>query len=304
MPSPRSPESPPTSRSSTAAAVRARVAATCKSRSSTSPAPTVSSKDEDKPKFKGGEFVYVPTVIAPITMSYNLPGVDKLQLSPTSIAAIFQLEDHEVERSDHRRRQPRRHPARHRHRRRRRADGSGTTENFSKFLERVRRRRRRWHLEAGWSVPELEWPDGTQAGDGNSGVAQIVSSTEGAIGYVDLSDAKANNLTFASVKNKAGKYIEPTLEAHDCRCRERQDQRRPDLLPRLGRRRRGVPDRGADVDHRLHQAGRRGQGRGHSRVPHLPADRCSDTRSVDIDYAPLPAALQAKALDNIAKIGG
>ena len=60
---------------------------------------------------------------------------------------------------------------------------------------------------------ELEWPDGTQAGDGNSGVAQIVTSTEGAIGYVDLSDAKANNLTFASVKNKAGKYIEPTLEA-------------------------------------------------------------------------------------------
>ena len=39
-------------------------------------------KAEDVPKFKGGEFVYVPTVIAPITMSYNLPGVDKLQLSP------------------------------------------------------------------------------------------------------------------------------------------------------------------------------------------------------------------------------
>ena len=38
------------------------------------------------------------------------------------------------------------------------------------------------------------------------------SSTEGAIGYVDLSDAKANNLTFASVKNKAGNYVEPTLE--------------------------------------------------------------------------------------------
>ena len=60
---------------------------------------------------------------------------------------------------------------------------------------------------------ELEWPAGTQAGDGNSGVAQIVSSTEGAIGYVDLSDAIANALTFAKVQNKAGNFIEPTLEA-------------------------------------------------------------------------------------------
>ena len=48
---------------------------------------------------------------------------------------------------------------------------------------------------------------------GNGGVAQIVSSTPGAIGYVDLSDAKAADLQFASVKNKAGKFVEPTLEA-------------------------------------------------------------------------------------------
>ena len=86
------------------------------------------------PKYKGGEFVYVPTVIAPITMSYNLPGVDKLQLSPATISAIFQLEitkwndpliaadnpgvtlpDTDIVVA-------------------RRADGSGTTENFSKFL--------------------------------------------------------------------------------------------------------------------------------------------------------------------------
>ena len=49
-------------------------------------------KDADLPKYKGGEFVYVPTVIAPITLSYNLPGVDKLQLSAATVSAIFQLE--------------------------------------------------------------------------------------------------------------------------------------------------------------------------------------------------------------------
>ena len=51
------------------------------------------------------------------------------------------------------------------------------------------------------------------AAQGNSGVAQIVKDTPGAIGYVDLSDAKASGLTFASVQNKAGKFVEPTLEA-------------------------------------------------------------------------------------------
>jgi phosphate transport system substrate-binding protein len=37
-----------------------------------------------------GSFLYVPTVAAPITISYNLSGVDKLQLSADTIAKIFQ----------------------------------------------------------------------------------------------------------------------------------------------------------------------------------------------------------------------
>ena len=169
-------------------------------------------KDADKAGYKGGDFVYVPTVIAPITMSYNLPSVPKLQLSATSISAIFQrtitkwndplivadnpgvtLPSTDIVVA-------------------RRADGSGTTENFTKFLNAAAGPDAGgdWKLASG---SEVTWPDGTQAGDGNSGVAQIVSSTEGAIGYVDLSDAKAAKLTFALVKNKAGKYIEPTLEA-------------------------------------------------------------------------------------------
>ncbi|MEO6126444.1 MAG: phosphate ABC transporter substrate-binding protein PstS [Ilumatobacteraceae bacterium] len=169
-------------------------------------------KDEDIAKFTGGEFVYVPTVLAPITMSYNLPGVDELRLAPATISAIFQLEitnwndpliaadnpdatlpDTTIVVA-------------------RRADGSGTTDNFSKFLNAAA------GTDAGgtWALgtgSELEWPEGTQAGDGNSGVAQIVTSTEGAIGYVDLSDANANGLTVAAVQNKAGNFVLPTLEA-------------------------------------------------------------------------------------------
>lgn len=52
-----------------------------------------------------------------------------------------------------------------------------------------------------------------QGGNGNHGVAQIVTTTKGAIGYVDLPDAKASNLKFAAIKNLGGKYIVPSTES-------------------------------------------------------------------------------------------
>jgi phosphate transport system substrate-binding protein len=164
----------------------------------------------DVSKYKG-PFLYFPTMAAPITVSYNLSGVDKLQLSPTTIAKIF---DREIKTWDD--------PAivaenaaikdklkgnivvAHR------SDSSGTTQNFTLFLDKsvgsggsgV------WKLKSGSTV---EWPADTQAGNGNPGVTQIVKATNGAIGYVDLSDAKASGLKFASIMNKAGKYVDPTL---------------------------------------------------------------------------------------------
>ena len=57
----------------------------------------------------------------------------------------------------------------------------------------------------------MAWPK-AQAGKGNAGVAQIVKDTAGAIGYVDLSDAKATGLVTAMIKNKDGKFVAPTLE--------------------------------------------------------------------------------------------
>jgi len=48
-------------------------------------------KDEDIPTFKGGTFYYFPTVAAPITVSYNLPGVDELDLSPETLAGLLRV---------------------------------------------------------------------------------------------------------------------------------------------------------------------------------------------------------------------
>ena len=66
-----------------------------------------------------------------------------------------------------------------------------------------------WKLDSGSTV---NWPTDTQAGNGNSGVAQIIKSTNGAIGYVDYSDAKATGLKWAKVKNKAGKFVDASLD--------------------------------------------------------------------------------------------
>jgi phosphate transport system substrate-binding protein len=164
-------------------------------------------KDEDKPKYKGGEFLYFPTVAAPITVSYNAD-IDELKLSADTIAKIFQGQitnwnDPAIAADNSGTTMPNKPIVVAR-----RSDGSGTTENFTKFL--VAAAPTTWTLKSGSTV---EWPANTQAAQGNAGVATLVKQTDGAIGYVDYSDAKATGLKFAHVENASGKFVEPTLEA-------------------------------------------------------------------------------------------
>ena len=70
-----------------------------------------------------------------------------------------------------------------------------------------------------------------QAGQGNAGVAQAVSSTDGAIGYVDFSDAKAANLKFASVKNSRRRVHRPEPRERGRGGCRREDRDRPDVQP-------------------------------------------------------------------------
>jgi phosphate transport system substrate-binding protein len=168
-------------------------------------------KDADKPTYKGGDFLYFPTVVAPIDVVYNAPGVDKLNLSPTLIAKIFQLEitkwnDPAIAAENAGAKLPDQSiVVAHR------SDGSGTTENFTKFLDASvgSKGDGTWKLKSGSTV---EWATGTQAAEGNGGLAKLVKDTVGAISYVDYSDAKAAGLKSAAVKNQAGQYIAPSLE--------------------------------------------------------------------------------------------
>ncbi len=59
---------------------------------------------------------------------------------------------------------------------------------------------------------DVQWPTGTGA-KGNAGVAGAVQQTAGAVGYVEQAYALQHNFTFASVKNKSGNFIAPSLES-------------------------------------------------------------------------------------------
>ena len=161
--------------------------------------------DKEASNFSGKTVLYFPVVIGPITMSYNLSGVSNLKLDAPVIAGIFSgkiktWNDPAIKALNSGASLPGTAITIAV-----RSDSSGTTANFSKFL-----------VEAGgsaWTLgtsSTINWPKTAQAGNGNGGVAQIVKSTPGAIGYVDYADAKASGLTFASVKNKDGAYIAPS----------------------------------------------------------------------------------------------
>jgi phosphate transport system substrate-binding protein len=160
------------------------------------------------PAPKGGLFDYIPIVAAPITVSYNLSSVKGLQLSADTIAKIFSRQiktwDDPAIKADNPKATLPSTAITVAHR----SDGSGTTQEFTQYLTMASPTV--WTLGAGSTVP---WPADTQAGNGNAGVANIVKSTDGAVGYVDFSDARAASLTFASVKNSAGKVIAPSVAA-------------------------------------------------------------------------------------------
>jgi phosphate transport system substrate-binding protein len=88
-----------------------------------------------------------------------------------------------------------------------RSDGSGTTFLFTSYLSL---KAPHWQSEVGAS-DSVQWPTGL-GGKGNDGVAAFVKQTPGAIGYVEYAYAKQNNLTYALLQNKAGKFVSPTAE--------------------------------------------------------------------------------------------
>jgi phosphate transport system substrate-binding protein len=154
--------------------------------------------------FKGKTVLYFPVLLGPITVSYNLSGVSNLKLTPAVIAQIFSGKITNWDNSAIAALNPGVKLPSQTITTAVRSDSSGTTQNFTLYLQTA--------APTDWSLGSdstIKWPAAARAGAGNGGVAQIIKSTPGAIGYVDYTDAKAAGLT--SVKNKDGQYVAPSV---------------------------------------------------------------------------------------------
>jgi len=89
-----------------------------------------------------------------------------------------------------------------------RADGSGTTFNFTNSLSKVSPE---WQKDLGFGTT-VAWPSGTIGGKGNEGVAAFVTQLRNSIGYVEYAYALQNKMTYAILQNSAGKFVSPDAD--------------------------------------------------------------------------------------------
>ena len=90
----------------------------------------------------------------------------------------------------------------------RRADGSGTTFNFTNYLSRVHPE---WKAKVGEGTA-VNWPVGA-GGKGNEGVAAFVNRLPNSIGYVEYAYVKQNKMTYTLMKNRDGVFVSPDDES-------------------------------------------------------------------------------------------
>jgi phosphate transport system substrate-binding protein len=87
-----------------------------------------------------------------------------------------------------------------------RADGSGTTFNWTDYLSEISPE---WKSKVGKGAA-VKWPASSSVGGkGNEGVAANVNRVKGAIGYVEYAYVKKNNMNFMQLQNRAGNFVSP-----------------------------------------------------------------------------------------------
>jgi phosphate transport system substrate-binding protein len=158
---------------------------------------------------QGIDILHIPTVMGAVVVTYNIQSVGTgLRLTPDALVGIFLGEitnwnDPKIVSSNQGKTLPDEaiivaH----------RSDGSGTTNIFTDYLSKVSTS---WQQKVG-KGPSVNWPIGL-GGKGNEGVSGLVKQSEGSIGYVELAYAVKNNLAYAALQNKAGKFVDATFDA-------------------------------------------------------------------------------------------
>ena len=163
-----------------------------------------------------GEPIEIPATFGAVVVAYNLKGLSApIKMTPDMVAGIFlgkitkwndpaiaaQNTGMDLPSTDisviHR------------------SDGSGTTSIFTTYLTAVSQA---WVTTVGGgdksksAGKEVEWPTGLGA-SGNEGVTQGINQTDGGVGYIELAYALKNSIPFATLQNKSGTFIVPSLDS-------------------------------------------------------------------------------------------
>lgn len=166
-------------------------------------------KDKELAKSKQ-PILHIPTTMGAVAVTYNIPGVKtSLKLTPDVLAQIFMgkiktWNDPAIANLNPQVKLPEKQyivVAR-------RSDGSGTTYIFTDYLSKISSA---WKEKIG-TGKSVKWPTGLGA-KGNEGVTGLVKNNPGAIGYVELTYALSNQLPVVALKNKAGKFVVPSVSS-------------------------------------------------------------------------------------------
>jgi len=162
---------------------------------------------DEEMKAMPGPVAHIPTAAGSVAIIYNVPGVKNgLHLTGSVLAGIFLGEitkwnDKRITALNPKVKLPATPIIVAR-----RSDGSGTTYIFTDYLATVSKT---WENKVGRGK-SVNWPVGL-GGKGSEGVSGVVKQMPGAIGYVELAYALHNDMTYASLKNKHGAYVAPSL---------------------------------------------------------------------------------------------
>jgi len=238
-----------------------------------------------------GAVVQIPWTAGGVAVEYNLPGVNGLRLRPATLAGIFagritRWDDPAIAADNPRAALPGSgiqvvH----------RSDGSGTTQVFTDYLAAA--------APQVWTFPSgKDWPAGTPGtgAKGSDGVTAAVKQAVGAIGYAEPSYPKQAGLGIASIRNPAGRFVTP--EAHAVSAALAEATVKPDGSLSLE----FTP---ADPDaYPISSASyvmfyrSYGDPAKETALKHFTAWALTEGQSLaeGLDYAPLPDAVQARAL--------
>ena len=239
----------------------------------------------------------IPTTLGVISIAFNVSGVDTLNLDADTLSGIFlghitKWNDAKLTALNSGTNLPNKaitvvH----------RSDGSGTTFHFTDYLAKVSSE---WKSTVGPASKSVKWPVG-HGDSGNQAVAQEISSTDGAVGYVELAYVVQTGMKQAALKNQAGKFVKASVDGATAAAAQNNNVSPTNF---------SITDMPGDTTYPIAgfswvilRTSYSDAAKGKAVVilfKWLVGDGQSDGK--DLQYAPLPSAVKSLALDNLKTI--